>query len=250
MPSEKRNLVILGANSDIGTALLRRSMQTGYRILAVSRSSKPIAVGYTDQSLKWLEGVDLTRGDDLTRLQTVCRDYTSGPFNLVHSVGDFWTHKPLLNTSLAEVRCMYESHYLTLCGAARVLLPLMVSGGGGRLVAFSCNSVVYNYPDMAPFTAAKAAVECFVKCIAHEYAEYGISANVLALPTILTDKVVREKLVVDEANYIRPDELAEMILEQILELPPTVNGTVVKVFKHNNSFYNSGYFDRNPRTRT
>jgi NAD(P)-dependent dehydrogenase (short-subunit alcohol dehydrogenase family) len=101
-----------------------------------------------------------------------------------------------------------------------------------------------------PFTASKAAVESFVKSFANEHAEFGISACALALPTIRTAKVLKEKLTGDHKNYITPEELADYILDHVLIQPHEVNGNVFKVFKHSRTFYHKSYYQRNPRRKS
>ena len=244
-----QNLVVLGANSDIGSELVRRAAsQTGMQILAVSRS--PVPAGMVDPpNIARLTGLDLTKENHLSVLRAKVSGRFRHPFTVVHSVGNFWIHKPLIETGMSEIREMIESQFLTLFGVARVLTPIMIKNRGGRLVAFSCNSVGYNYPDMSPFTASKAAIESFVKCYANEHAEFGISACALALPTIRTPKVLKEKLSGDHKNYIKPEDLADFILNHIMTQPHEVNGNIVKMFKHSRTFYHESYYARNPRQK-
>jgi 2-deoxy-D-gluconate 3-dehydrogenase len=118
--------------------------------------------------------------------------------------------------------------------------------GGGKIIAFSCNSVIYNYPEMAAFTSVKAAVEGLIKAISNEWAGKGVSANAFALPTIKTKKVIDSKKVEDFKDYITPDELADIVLS-FLKLPHNyINGSIIKLFKYNSSFYSKSYFERNP----
>ncbi len=249
MLKQSHNLVILGANSDIGGELVRQAAsRSERRVLAVSRS--PAAVGITDPpNVERLAGLDLIKEIHLRRLAAKTSGKFHEPFAVIHSVGNFWIHKPLVETPFHEIREMIESQLLTLMGVARVLTPAMIKNGGGALVAFSCNSVTYNYPDMSPFTASKAAIESFVKCYANEHAEFGISACALALPTIRTAKVLKEKPRGDHENYIKPEDLANYILNHILTQPQEVNGNVIKVFKHSPTFYHKSYYERNPRRR-
>jgi NAD(P)-dependent dehydrogenase (short-subunit alcohol dehydrogenase family) len=241
------NILILGAGSEIGAALaLCAKERADHRLLLTSRSRVDRRSPPESARLRHVRGIDLTSEVDLLRLRAEAEEFFDGPFSMVHSVGDFWCHKPLIQTAFSEIRSMCESHYLTLCGAAYALLPVMIERSGGRMVAFSCNSVAYNYPDMAPFTSVKAAVETFIKCVAHEYAEHGITATALALPTIRTAKVLVEKPQGDHESYISVEDLSRIVLD-VLELPPTVNGNVVKIYKHSRTFYYSGYFERNPR---
>jgi short-subunit dehydrogenase len=242
-----RNFLITGASSDIGGTLARYlESLDGVRLLVTTRSKD-----FKSQasSTRHLSGIDLTREDDLSRIKEAADAFFVDQFTLVHCVGDFWRHKPLVHTEFREIAGMINSHYLTLCGATHALLPVMMARGGGRLVAFSCNSVAYSYPDMAPFTAAKAAVEAFVKCVANEYAQFGIVATALALPTIRTEKVVHEKPTGDHPNYVSPEELAELISRALTSLSGIVNGNVIRLFRHSDTFYGKSYFDRNPRVQ-
>jgi NAD(P)-dependent dehydrogenase (short-subunit alcohol dehydrogenase family) len=201
-------------------------------------------------NVKWLSGIDLTVEASLEGLAKAVSEEFSEPFSVIHCVGNFWVHRPLVETSFSEIVAMVNSHVVTLFGAARYLTPLMIKSGGGRIVAFSCNSVVYSYPDMSPFTASKAALESFIRCHANEYAEFGITSCALALPTIRTAAVLDEKPTGDHKNYITPDELANTIVSDVLAQSHIISGNVIKLFKHSPTFYNSSYYQRNPRRPT
>lgn len=239
------NLCLLGANSEIGRVIARDAVRRGINVLAVSRTPRRQKNAGPNRAV--VTGIDLLSEPSLTRLQDAVAQHFNGPFSIVHSVGDFWLHKPLHRTDISEVRSMYESHYLTLANAIRVLLPRMIAVGGGQITAFSCNSVLYNYPDMAPFTAAKAAVEAFVRCLANEQSENGITANAIALPTIRTRRVVKEKPRGDHQNYVTPAQVSRFVVDHVLNLPNTVTGTTIKMLKFSRTFYYSSFFDRNPR---
>jgi NAD(P)-dependent dehydrogenase (short-subunit alcohol dehydrogenase family) len=243
-------LLVTGVSSDTGGAIADEIVRTANRrALLVSRSCVARKYSQSPGSIRYYSGFDLTRPEDLRRLVGIAGEFFSGPFAVIHCVGDFWRHKPLVDTKLSEIRQMFESHYFTLCGLSRALIPLMIRNGGGHIVGFSCNSVLHNYPDMAPFTAAKAAVESLLKCISNEYSQFGISTTALALPTIRTPKVIAEKKLVNPDEYISPEELASTILRVICKFPVHISGNAVQVFKHNARFYNSGYFERNPRRK-
>jgi len=258
MQAASQNLVILGASSDIGIELTRKAVErANYKLLLVTRRSRVKMKKSLEQAgmqmlpnndrSRYLHDINLMEEKDLLKLRKTTQDFFNTPFSVVHSVGEFWYHKPLIETEFSEIRSMYESHYLTFAGAAYALVPVLIQKGGGRIVAFSCNSVLYNYPDMSPFTSAKAAIESFVKCLANEYAEQRVASTALALPTILTKKVLEGKVLKNQENYVSPEELADIVLNNVLCLPHTVSGNVQKIFKYNRTFYHSGYFNRNPR---
>jgi len=239
--------LITGCNSDIGKVLTKRlTAQPNSQVLLVSRSDPTESAEGEHSLIKRVGGLDLTNAAHLEKLACEVTAFFDGPFSTIHSVGDFWRHRPLDECSILDAEKMYRSHYLTLYGVIHSLIPTMRSIGGGKFIAFSCNSVVYNYPEMAAFTSAKAAVECLIKCVANEYSGEGVQANVLALPTIRTQKVEKDKPQGDLGNYIRPEELASIIIEQVETLSEYINGNVIRVFRHSDSFYHEAYFMRNP----
>ena len=242
--STRRSFIITAASSDIARALIGQlDAQSDVDLLLIARRVLTVPEGSRHC---WIGNIDLTSDEHLKTLRIAASRF-DGPFTLIHCAGDFWEHRPLVRTKLSDMRRMMESHYLTLAATAATLLPLLVERRGGALVTFSCNSVRYNYPDMAPFTAAKAAVECFMRCVANEYSEFGIMANTLALPTILTPKVQTAKQINDPSCYVTPDEVAAVVLQTIATASHALNGNVLQLFRYSPSFFNEGYFSRNPR---
>ncbi len=138
-----------------------------------------------------------------------------------------------------------NSHYITLFGAIKTVVPIMQQIGGGKIFAFSCNSVKYNYPDMAAFTSVKAAIECLVKCVANEQSQYHITADAFALPSIKTNSVIKAKPEEFHKDYATPEELTVSI-ERIAENSTSLfNGNIINLFKYSQSFFHKGYYERN-----
>jgi len=243
--SELTGVLVTGASSDIGQELCRRLSERQVKTLGTYKTHRPAGC----EAVLPAKGIDLSVGADLDRMLALTKEHFSGPFGIVHCVGDFWEHVPINRCSLELAGRMITSHYLTLYGVLNRLLPLMAEVGGGRVLAISCTSTQFSYPDMAAFTSAKAAVETLVKCVANEWAECGIVANAVALSTIGTDKVVSSpsKPMSPQENYVTPAEAAQLI-EQILYLSsPYFSGNVVRPLKYSRTFYYRGYFQRNPR---
>ena len=243
------NIVITGATSELAVNLANRANELGFNLILISRGEQKKLAPINGTIIKQMDGIDLSDELQQTTIRELIENTFHSKFGLIHFAGDFWTHKPLVHTEFSEIKGMMNSHYFTLCNVVQVVTPIMIKLGGGKLIAFSCNSVSYNYPDMIPFTCAKSAIETFIKCYGNEYAEYGINSLAIALPTILTERVKQEKPNGDHENYVTPQEVSDIIIEQLIQLNQFVNGNVVKIFRHSTSFYNQGYFERNPRIK-
>lgn len=250
MAQNSENILVTGASSDIGRAILNayRSREDRENINLIATANNGSIEGPLSH---WscLSNIDLESEDGIRALAKEVTQRFVEPFSVIHCVGAFWHHCPIDLTPHETAKALILSHYLTLFGIANTLLPIARDVGGCRFITFSCNSVVFNYPEMAAFTSAKAAVECLTKCIANEWAKYGVIANTLALPTIQTEKVLKlgtEKPGCTSSNYIQPSELADLIIRMLNTDSIYENGNVIKLFKYDRSFYHEAFFERNP----
>lgn len=240
------DVLVTGASSDIGHEVCKRlARREDVQVLGTYHKNRPDDLGTILPS----QGIDLSTQPGLDELDTLVEASVRGPLALVHCVGRFWEHESIEDCSLEAATQMVTSHFLTLYGVLNRVLPRMAKLGGGRIVALSCTSTNFHYPDMAAFTAAKAAVEALIKCAANEWAVAGITANSVAMSTVGTAKVLASpsKPLSKEENYLAPQEAAELVEELLFLAPRYFSGNVVRPLKHSDTYYNTGYFQRNPR---
>lgn len=243
---DKKSIILTGASSHLGQTLLKEIItKYDYKIITTSRSPDDLTFNIDSSRHMHLNGINLTKEACLRKLRKTATSFIKDKFDIIHSVGNFWYHVPFSDYPIESAKAMMESHYLTLYGVCSEMLPLMIENGGGHIIAFSCNSVRYNYPNMAAFTSAKAAVETFIKCLANEYSKYNIVANVMALASLQTDTVKKSKPYGDFDNFMSLKKVAKTILKINDEELSYLNGNIINLFKHSDSFYNVGYLERN-----
>lgn len=251
MSTTPKFVVLLGSNSDIGSVLAGRLMDAGHPTLLVSRSRQQRDASALIGGSRVADGVDLLTAEGQARLLGAVEDFLSGArpgeheVAMIHCVGDFWLHRDLHKLTPETVRETMLSHYSTLAESVVNLLPMLLRARAGRIVAFSCNSVTYAYPHLAPFTAAKAAIETFMRCLANEYSEQRLATSTIALPTVLTPKVREAKPEGDHANYLTPEDVADVVVREV-DSSPLVTGNVVRMIRYSETFYGKSYLERNP----
>src|SRR5206468_190780 len=106
------------------------------------------------------------------------------------------------------------------------------------------NSVRYNYPWMAPFTAAKSALESLTRSLANEYSAHNLRFNSLVLSSVQTPKVHESKPHGDFEHYLPPRDLVPVIDFLLSPEAYLVNGNSIQLFDHSESFFHQGYFQR------
>jgi 3-oxoacyl-[acyl-carrier protein] reductase len=82
---------------------------------------------------------------------------------------------------------------MTSVRIARAAVPVMLDNGGGAIVTTSAMSVRHFIPQMAHYSAQKAALAHFTKNIAKAYGAQGIRANSVLPGMILNEQLVEER---------------------------------------------------------
>jgi len=86
----------------------------------------------------------------------------------------------------------YQSVLMTSVRACRAAVPLMMASGGGAIVTTSAMSMRHFVPQIAHYSAQKAALAHFTKNLAREYGPQGIRANAV-LPGMIANEQIAEK---------------------------------------------------------
>ena len=242
-----KNFLITGATSALGNALAHAILEryeTSCKLYMLSRTHCDDLQKLADSNVIYHSGVDLLEISSGNAHCHEIENFFEGNITLIHSAGDFWYHVPFLEFNAEKAKKMMDSHYLTLYTVLQAILPIMISKGGGKILAFSCNATDSHFPNMLPFTAAKAAVDAVVKCIAHEYADKNIVANAIALSSLKTLHNRESKPFGDFDHYLDLRDLCSTILEIAALSNNLANGNVIKCYQYSDSYYHESYFQR------
>lgn len=234
-----KNILITGGTGPLGNAL-SEYLSKGNNVVITTRKKN-----ISNNNCTVIEGIDLLKEKDLIKLKSEINDLFSDKFSIINCVGYYINgQQPFLDTKLDYDNKVFDSNFKTVYNTAKYLTPLMIDRRGGNFISFSCNSVTYNYPWMIPFTTSKAAVESLTKSMANEFSEFGVMFNAFALATINSEAERLRKPYGDHDNWLDLNVISKSIENFIQNENPYLNGNVIKLFKHSDTFYNTGYFER------
>jgi len=143
-----------------------------------------------------------------------------GPIDvLVNSAGIVGPNTPLLDTTPAEWRRVFEVNVLGTVATMRTFIPGMVERGWGRVVNIASMAGKDGNPNLAAYSASKAAVIGLTKSAGKELATTGVLVNAIAPAVIATpfnDSTSQEVLdhitsLIPMKRVGRADEVAELI---------------------------------------
>lgn len=239
-----KSYVITGASSYLGKTFAKYLCKTGNKVVLTSRRSCEDLSSLQSDSVLYLPGLSLVEENDLDVLCKEVGLFFERGFHVINCLGYFPDYKSIESMSIEEARNVLESNVLAVFGVANRLLPLMSERGGGHFVGFSMHTAYQNYPYMALFSAAKMALESFIKGISNEYLKDGIIANVISLSTLQNDNELRMKPHGDYSNWLKADEVCRIVKNLIEHSSGFVNGSVIHAYKYSETFFGESYFDR------
>lgn len=168
--SAQRTALVTGGTSGLGKAAAARLRADGIRVLTAD-----IADG-ADLRLDVSDDADLATLAD-----------RAGPVDiLVNSAGIVGPNAPLVETTADGWRRTFDVNVLGTVGTMRTLLPGMVERGWGRVVNLASMAGKDGNPNLAAYSASKAAVIALTKSAGKELAKTGVLVNAIAPAVIAT----------------------------------------------------------------
>lgn len=197
-----RTAVVTGGASGLGAASAKRLVVDGFRVVTVD-----------------LHGADFT-ADVSDRDQLVDVAAQIGPAEvLVNSAGVVGPNKALLETTPEEWLSTFQVNVMGTVNAIQAFVPSMVAGGYGRVVNFASMAGKDGNPNLAAYSATKAAVIGLTKSLGKELATTGVLVNVIAPAVIATpmnaatapDVLEHITSLIPMKRVGQPEEVAELV---------------------------------------
>jgi 3-oxoacyl-[acyl-carrier protein] reductase len=195
--------LITGAASGLGAATATRLRADGIDVVTVDRT------GDVD------EVVDITDSAAVDELAARRPDIDI----LVNSAGIVGPNVPLLETSLDAWRQTLEVNVVGTVSMMRAFIPGMVERGWGRVVNFASMAGKDGNPNLAAYSASKAAVIALTKSAGKELATTGVIVNAIAPAVIATpmNETTAPEVLAHITSLIpmkrvgKPEEVAELV---------------------------------------
>lgn len=229
---DARHALITGATGGLGGAVVRHFLEAGYRVTAVD-------VRPQDQIGEWLAGMG--HGDSLSYRQLSVTDPQAvqklagelradqGLDVLVNLVGGFvWAS--VMDTDAEALERMLDLNVRSTFTMTRGLLPLLSESAHGRIVNVGARQALQGGPNVTAYALSKAAVVNFTQSLALELKSGSVTVNVV-VPSIIDTPVNRRDMPdADFDAWVKPEDLAQVILFLASEAARAVSGAIVPVF--------------------
>jgi NAD(P)-dependent dehydrogenase (short-subunit alcohol dehydrogenase family) len=148
---------------------------------------------------------------------------------LVNIVGGYMGKTPIAQLQLKDWDFMMKLNLKSAFLCTREALSIMSARGTGRIVNISAMSGLKPSAGHGAYGISKAAVATLTKIAAQEVKGTGITVNALAPSIIVTEANVHSSPGEDHSKWIKPEEIAELIVYLCSDAARSINGDIIEL---------------------
>ncbi len=225
MQLDDKHIIITGAFGALGSAVVQAALQAGARVAAIDRAEAPPAEADLGGA-HCFGGVDLSDATSAKKAIDEAVKALGGLDALVNIAGTFrW--ETLAEGKLETWDFLYRVNLRTAVAASQAALPHLHAGG--RIVNVGALSALKAGCGVGAYTASKSGVMRFTEALAEELKERDITVNAVLPSTIDTPANRKDMPKADFSKWIKPRQLAEVILFLISDRASAITGALIPV---------------------
>ena len=221
-----RVFAITGASGVLGSAVAQAAAAQGARLALIDFAPAPPAQP-SGPEVFFQGGVDLTDAVAASVAIDAAADRFGGLDGLLNIAGGFAWEKHEGGDGKTWHR-LFLMNVQTAANASRAAIPHLRRSAAGRIVNVGANGALKAGPGLGPYAASKAGVHSLTQALAEEL-KGEVTVNAV-LPSILDTATNRADMPdADFASWVRPDELAAVMLFLASPEASAVTGALVPV---------------------
>lgn len=183
-----KTAIVTGAASGMGLATVKALLEAGAAVVAADVSETGLASLPQGPRLV-LAQCDVTVVEDVRNLvERAVEEF--GALNVVCNSAGIYQEESFVDADDVWQRTM-DINLNGVVNVCRAAIPALKQAGGGSIVNWASGAAFTASPNFAAYCVSKAAVVMLTKCIAVEYAPYGIRANAVAPGYVDTPMIAR-----------------------------------------------------------
>ena len=216
-PLENRTVVITGALGGLGRTVCAVAEAQGARVIRLDIAR--------DENRSDCYAVDLTNADATRELIQ-----SFGPFDsLVNLAGGFAMGTESWDSSDEQWDLMFSLNVSTMRNAIKAAVPVLLEQQEGSIVNVGAFGAREGQGLMGAYCASKAVVMRLTETLAEELKTKGINVNAV-LPTVIDTDANRSAMPENNpADWVSPDDLANVICFLLSPAAKAVHGALLPV---------------------
>jgi NAD(P)-dependent dehydrogenase (short-subunit alcohol dehydrogenase family) len=217
-------VVVTGASGALGKVVAETALARGAKVAGIDHaiSQIPPAAGRIEYG-----GVDLS---DVAQAKPVIDAVAAhfGRLDVLINIAGGFAFETVAEGETKTWQRMYALNVLTALNASRAAIPHLAASPAGRIVNIGAMGALQAGAGMGPYAASKAGVHRLTEALATE-CKGQITVNAVLPSTIDTPANRASMPNADFGKWVRPEELAEVILFLASDAASAVTGALLPV---------------------
>lgn len=225
MQLEGKRIAVTGAFGTLGAAVVKAALDAGAEVAALDLAAAP---PHADRRAHAFGGVDIADADAARKALDAAAQALGGLDALVNIAGTFrW--ETVADGTLDTWDLLYKVNLRSAVAASKAVLPHLRKNGAGRIVNIGAGAAAKAGAGMGAYAASKAGVARLTEALAEELKDERITVNAV-LPSIIDTPPNRADMPKAEFDrWVRPEELAAVILFLLSDRAAAVTGALLPV---------------------
>jgi NAD(P)-dependent dehydrogenase (short-subunit alcohol dehydrogenase family) len=217
-------VVVTGASGALGSVVAEAALARGARVAGVDYA--PTQLAATPSRIE-LGGVDLSDpAQAKTAIDAVAAHF--GRLDALINIAGGFAFETVADGDPKTWQRMYALNVLTALNASRSAIPHLAASSAGRIVNVGAMGALQAGAGMGAYAASKAGVHRLTEALAAE-CKGKITVNAVLPSTIDTPANRASMPKADFAKWVRPQELADVMLFLISDAASAVTGALLPV---------------------
>jgi NAD(P)-dependent dehydrogenase (short-subunit alcohol dehydrogenase family) len=219
------SVLVTGAAGGLGTAVTRRFLADGWRVVGTVRGTEAGEPGAVAVS------ADVTDESDVARVVALAAGEPDAPLRAVlNLVGGFAQGGRVHETPVAEFEAQLRLNLRPAYVVTAAAVPHLIAAGGGSVVCVGSRAAVRPFAGAAGYITAKAALLTLVETLALEYREDRIRVNSV-LPSVIDTAANRAAQPgADYSRWVTPEQIADVIAMLCSDVGAATSGAHIPVY--------------------
>lgn len=217
-------VVVTGASGALGKVVVAAALAKGAKVAGIDHAEATIKA--TSERVE-LGGIDLTDAAEASKAIDVAASHFGKLDALINIAGGF-AFETVSDGDPKTWQRMYALNVLTALNASRSAIPYLAASHAGRIVNVGAMGALQAGAGMGPYAASKAGVHRLTEALAAE-CKGKITVNAVLPSTIDTAANRASMPGADFAKWVRPEELADVILFLASDAASAVTGALLPV---------------------
>ena len=219
-----RVIAITGASGALGKVVAETALSRGAQIAAIDHAPSTLPASATQIDLG---SVDLTDAAQATHAINLAATHFGRLDALINIAGGF-AYETVQDGDGGTWQRLYALNVLTALNASRAAIPHLSAAGAGRIINMGAMGALQANAGMGPYAASKAALHRLTEALAAEW-KGKVTVNAVLPSTIDTAANRASMKDADFSKWVRPTELAEVILFLASDAASGITGALIPV---------------------